>query len=193
MRKKIPTIQKRRKKEGKTNYKKRLRLLLSKKPRLVIRLTLGRVTAQLIVYQPEGDKVIVSANSKELEEHGWKFNKGNLSSAYLTGLLIGAKAKKHDVKEAVLDIGFRNPTKGSKIFACLKGAVDAGLNIPCSKEIFPSEDRIKGKHIVDYAALLKENKAKYEKQFSKYIKDKLDPAQMTNIFEETKKKILKVE
>lgn len=32
----------------------------------------------------------------------------------------------------------------------MKGAVDSGLEIPHSKEIFPSEDRLTGKHIDKY-------------------------------------------
>ena len=37
--------------------------------------------------------------------------------------------------------------KGSRIYAALKGILDAGLNIPHSDGIFPNEERIKGKHI----------------------------------------------
>jgi large subunit ribosomal protein L18 len=33
------------------------------------------------------------------------------------------------------------------LFAALKGAVDAGLDIPHDPAIFPSQDRIMGKHI----------------------------------------------
>ena len=50
-------------------------------------------------------------------------------------------------KEAVLDIGLNVSTKGSRIYAALKGVVDSGINIPHSPEIFPSEDRLAGKHI----------------------------------------------
>ena len=56
-----------RKKNGKTDYKKRLKLLKSRKPRLVIRKSLTQITAQVIQYQDEGDKVLVSAHSSELK------------------------------------------------------------------------------------------------------------------------------
>jgi len=32
----------------------------------------------------------------------------------------------------------------------LKGALDAGLNVPHSEEAFPSEDRLLGKHIEEH-------------------------------------------
>jgi large subunit ribosomal protein L18 len=38
-------------------------------------------------------------------------------------------------------------TKGSRIYAALKGVLDSGIKVPYSEEILPSEDRIKGRHI----------------------------------------------
>ncbi|MCK4757381.1 MAG: 50S ribosomal protein L18, partial [Thermoplasmata archaeon] len=46
--------------------------------------------------------------------------------------------------KAVLDIGLHAPTKGSKVYAVLKGMVDAGLDIPHDPSIIPDESRIKG-------------------------------------------------
>jgi large subunit ribosomal protein L18 len=186
MRKKPIIVQFRRKKEGKTNYKKRLKLLLSNKPRIVIRPSLKYINVQIVEYHPKGDKTIVAANSRELEKFDWKFSKNNIPAAYLAGFLLGKKAVKKKVKEAILDIGLRTPTKGSKIFACLKGAVDAGVNVPFSGHILPSEDRITGKHIAEYSK-------KNQKIFSEYSKKNLDIAQMPKTFEEVKNKIAKVE
>ncbi|MBD3354647.1 50S ribosomal protein L18 [Candidatus Woesearchaeota archaeon] len=140
----------RRKREGKTNYKKRLKMLKSEKPRLVIRTSLNRITAQIIEYRTKGDKIVAYASSRELEKKGWKHNKSNIPAAYLTGLLAGKKAVEVGVKEAILDTGLNHPTRGSRIFACLKGAVDAGLEVPHKKDIFPSEERIKGEHIAKF-------------------------------------------
>ncbi|MEE9525239.1 MAG: 50S ribosomal protein L18 [Candidatus Woesearchaeota archaeon] len=168
MKSKKATVQFRRKRQGKTNYKKRLKLLLSDKPRLIVRTFLKNTYAQIVEYSPEGDKIIVAATSRELEALGWKFSKGNVPAAYLTGLLAGTKAVKAGVKEAILDTGLAKPTKGSRIYACLKGAVDAGLNIPHDGEIFPDETRINGSHI-----------AKYKKE----------AAEITQIFDEIKNKI----
>jgi large subunit ribosomal protein L18 len=187
---KIQKVGYRRKREGKTNYKKRLKLLLSSKARLVVRPSLRMISCQIVEYYPEGDKVIVSASSKELDKFGWKYSKGNISSAYLTGLILGKKAKAKKVKEAILDAGLFTLTKGSKIYACLKGVADSGVNVPYSAEVVPSEDRIKGKHVADYASKLKADKGKYEKQFSENIKNNADPLKIVETFEKIKKNII---
>jgi len=83
------------------------------------------------------------------------------------------------------------PTKGSRIFACLKGAIDAGISVPFSENILPNKERISGQHIVKYAESSKATE-KYQKIFSDYIKKNLDISQMSKIFEEVKNKILKV-
>ena len=141
-----------RKKLGKTDYRKRLRLLLANKPRLVVRKSLKNILGQIVEYGDKGDKVILSAHSSELKKYGWEGNKGNIPSSYLVGLLVGTKAKKKDIKELILDMGLQNSVKGSRIYALLKGCIDAGLNIPHSKDILPIEDRIKGKHIEKFDA-----------------------------------------
>ncbi len=192
--KKTYNVAKRRKRSGKTNYRKRLKLLISHKPRLVIRISLNNVTVQIFDFDAKGDKVLVSAHSSQLNELGWKSHKSNSPSAYLTGLLLGSRAIQKGIKDAILDIGLKTPTKGSKIFACLKGVVDAGLNIPLSKEILPSNDRISGKHISDFAVKLqKDNPEMFKKQFSLYIKNNIDLSQLSKIFDQVKSKIIKVE
>ncbi len=192
MRQKTFNVQFRRKREGKTNYKKRLKLLQADKPRLVIRPFLKNIIAQVVKYLPEGDKTIVSVYSQELDKFEWKFNKGNTPAAYLTGLLLGQKAKTKGIKQVVLDIGLASSVKGSRIFACLKGVVDAGIEVPFSEDILPKEEHIKGSHIASYAELLKKNKEDYSKQFSGYIKRNIDPSQISVVFEEIKNKILMV-
>jgi len=49
-----------------------------------------------------------------------------------------------------IDIGLESPVKKGVLYSCLKGALDAGLKIPHSEEILPSEERIKGKNPDDY-------------------------------------------
>ena len=139
----------RRKREGRTNYKKRLKLLVSASPRLVVRKTNKHMIVQLVTYDDSGDKVVVSASSSELKKLGWSHATGNLPASYLTGMLAARKALKKDVKDAIVDIGLAMPSKGSRIFAAVKGSLDAGLSVKCSKDAFPSEDRIRGKHIKD--------------------------------------------
>ncbi|HIP17683.1 MAG TPA: 50S ribosomal protein L18 [Methanothermococcus okinawensis] len=181
----------RRRREGKTDYRLRLKLLLSKKPRLVVRKSLNNISAQIIVYDEKGDKVLVSAHTKELVKMGYKGHCGNLPAAYLTGLLLGKKALKEGYKEAILDIGLHGATKGAAVFATLKGAVDAGMEIPHGESILPEESRINGTHIKEYAELLKkEDSENYNKQFSKYLKNNLSPEDLPEHFEEIKEKIL---
>jgi large subunit ribosomal protein L18 len=61
--------------------------------------------------------------------------------------LLGCRAKKNGHEQAILDLGLSHATKGGRIFAALKGAVDSGLEVPHDPEIFPSEERINGKSI----------------------------------------------
>jgi large subunit ribosomal protein L18 len=174
----------RRRREGKTNYRKRLKLLKSRKPRLIVRVTNRRIIAQIAEYHPEGDRIVVSADSKMLEEYGWKGDANNTPAAYLVGLLIGRKALKAGIKEAVLDIGLKSPTKGSRVFAVLRGAVESGLEIPHSPEVFPDDERIRGEHIATY----------YEKVggFSEYERRGLKPSDLPTHTDEIKEKIMEM-
>ncbi|MBD3164891.1 50S ribosomal protein L18 [Candidatus Woesearchaeota archaeon] len=187
---KTHTIQNRRKREGKTNYRKRLKLLLSKRPRLVIRKSLRRITAQVIKYNEKGDKVIITATSDKLKDFGWEYNYANLPSAYLLGILVGKKAQEAGIKEAIADIGLSSPVPGSKMYAVIKGSVDAGLNIPYSESVLPKEDRLKGKHIEQYASKLSENPDSLNKRFSSYIKKNSDPHKISEKLQEIKKMII---
>jgi large subunit ribosomal protein L18 len=181
----------RRRREGKTDFRQRLGLLLSGKPRLVARKTLNNNIAQLISYDEKGDVVLVSAHSKELVKIGYKGHCGNIPAAYLTGLLLGKKAVKEGYEEAVLDIGLQRATKGAAIFAILKGALDAGMDIPYSEDVIADEERLNGTHIKNYAELLKEeDEEAYKRQFSKYLEKGLNPEDLPEHFEEIKEKIL---
>ncbi|MCP3681153.1 MAG: 50S ribosomal protein L18 [bacterium] len=182
----------RRKREGRTNYKKRLKLLLSNKPRIVIRKSLKNMNAQIAIYEPNGDKIVASANSAELKKYGWNFSGGNIAAAYLTGILLAVKAKKTNVKDGVVDIGFTPSVMGSRTYATLKGIIDAGnIQVACSEKVFPKDERIKGAHISTYAKALEGQKERFEKQFSKYIKAGANPKALDADFEKTKNSILK--
>lgn len=135
--------------EGRTDYRQRLNLLKSGKPRAVVRLSNRSVNVQIIGYNSIGDEVITGARSNHLEEYGWTGHGRNTPSAYLVGFLTGKKALKEGVDEAVLDIGLNEPHKGCRCFAALNGLVDAGVDIPHDPSILPQEDRVKGAHIGD--------------------------------------------
>jgi large subunit ribosomal protein L18 len=186
----VYTLPFRRQAEEKTNYKTRLRLLLSRKPRLVARLSSKNALAQLVETMPTGDRILATASSKQLAKLGWKANTGNISAAYLVGLMMANKAKKAKVTEAVLDIGLQTSIHGSRLYALLKGLVDGGLSIPHSDEVFPPADRIAGKHIAAHAKQLKTKEPeKYKKYFSAYLKAGLNPEELDQHFETIKKKV----
>jgi large subunit ribosomal protein L18 len=170
----------RRRREGKTNYRKRLALLKSGKPRFVFRRTLTKIIGQVIEYSEKGDKTLIAVTSEELRKYGWKAGLKNTPAAYLTGLLLGLKAKKEGINEGVFDFGLYSPTKGNRGFAFLKGLIDAGIEIPHSEERFPSEERIRGEHIANFE--------KKDHHFSTYGIDLKD---LPKHFEEVKEKIMK--
>lgn len=177
----IFTVKFRRKREGRTHYKKRLELLKSGKTRLVIRKTINTITIQFVNYEPNGDNVLLTFNSKKLESFGWSYSKNSLPASYLAGFAAGVLAAKKGLSEAILDLGLQTPLKGSKLYAALKGVIDAGIIVPHSDDIFPSEERIKGQHIADIGDLAS--------KFTNYQKNKLDVKQIPAVFEATKKKI----
>ncbi len=159
----------RRRREGKTDYKARKALIISGRPRLVTRASINNVIAQVIVAKPKGDEVLVSAHSRELEKFGWKAPRGNLPAAYLTGYLCGLKAKAAGVQEAIFDIGLYAPTKGARIFAVLKGVLDAKLNVPHSEDKLPDEKRLRGEHIAAYAQNLASEPEEYQTKVFKIL------------------------
>lgn len=137
----------RRRREGKTDYRRRQRLLRSTMPRAVVRKTLNQTLVQIVEADAGGDRVLASAGSLDLKEHGWAAGTGNVPAAYLTGYLAGKRAVSKGVKGAVLDIGLQEPTKGGRVFAALQGLLDAGVAVPHSKDILPAKARIRGEHI----------------------------------------------
>lgn len=181
----------RRKRDGLTNYRKRLKLIASGKVRVIIRRYLNNFIIQFIKFHMDGDQVLITITSKSLKKLGWDYHGGSMPSAYLTGLLAGKKAKQLGINEGVFDKGLQPSVKGSSIYAALKGVIDAGVNVPCSKEILPQEGRIKGEHIANYAKALKPNRLIFDKQFSEYAHKKINPEDIVKKFEETKIKIMK--
>ena len=181
-------MQFRRKREGATNYRKRLKILLSNKPRLVIRKSLKNIQAAIIDYDKKGDVVKASVHSSNLKKFGWSYGAGNLPAAYLVGFLLGKRASAKS-NAAVLDIGINKSVKGSRVYAVLAGALDAGMKIPCSKEILPSKERIMGKHIIDYGEKLKKDETSFKKQFGAYIKDNNDLSNIAKKLKEVKNSI----
>lgn len=180
----------RRRREDKTDYRHRLAMIKSGKTRLIIKRSISDFRIQFVNFYASGDKTVVDERARNLRKYGWKGHTGNISSAYLAGLLAGRKAAAKGVKEAVVDFGVQNVIRGSSLFAAAKGAKDAGISINIGDEALPTDERIKGLHIHTYAESLK-GKADYEKRFGAYIKSGLPPEKLPDHFEETRQKIMK--
>ena len=140
----------RRRREGRTDYHQRLRLLLSEENRVVVRKSARHMQVQLVAPKPEGDVTLSSAISTELKKYGYEGATGNTTAAYLTGLLFGLRALDEEYESGVLDIGLAASSAGSRVYAVLKGVIDAGMDVPHNPSVFPSDERIRGEHVAEY-------------------------------------------
>ncbi|EGC40112.1 60S ribosomal protein L5 [Dictyostelium purpureum] len=91
-------VQFRRRREGKTDYQQRHRLITqdknkynSPKYRLVARITNKDVVAQIVYSKIVGDFVLASAYAHELPRYGVKVGLTNYASCYATGLLLARR------------------------------------------------------------------------------------------------------
>ena len=159
----------RRRKSGETDYRRRLKLLKSGNARAVVRVSNTRTTCQLVTWKVDGDKVELSATGDDLiSRFGWpeSNSRKNLPASYLVGYALGKSALAAGHDQAVLDIGLAASTPGSRVFAALKGMVDAGLEIPHGDSVLPSEERLSGAHIDDsYASVFEATKSKIEEAY----------------------------
>lgn len=90
-----------RRREGKTDYYARKRLIVQDKNkyntpkyRLVVRLSNRDITCQVAYSRIEGDKIVCAAYSHELPRYGVKVGLTNYASAYCTGLLLARRLLK---------------------------------------------------------------------------------------------------
>lgn len=144
-------VSKRRRKENKTDYKKRFNLLKSGMPRIVFRKTNTQVLAQYVISNEAQDKVEFGISSKDLVSYGWpEKSKGSLKSttaSYLVGYYAGKKILNGEMKKPIVDFGMENMIYKSRVFGFLKGLVDAGVEVGHREDSFPDESRIKGEHM----------------------------------------------
>ncbi len=136
-----------RKRQRLTDYRKRLTLLKSGIPRLVVRPSNKGLVVQLVKYADGGDNVKITITGNSLKKIGVDAKGNSTPFCYLAGYYLGLKAKNGHVENAILDSGLYRLSRGGRISAVLKGAVDAGLSVPHDDSVFPSEDRILGKHL----------------------------------------------
>jgi large subunit ribosomal protein L5e len=232
----------RRRREGKTDYGARRVMVRqeknkynSAKYRLIVRFTNKRCIAQIVYSTIEGDKVMMHADSTQLEKYGLKVGLKNYAAGYCVGLLLARRMldkvgladafegqKEPDGEEfhieddydgdrrpfkAILDVGLKRTTVGSKVFSVLKGAADGGLHIPHSTKKFPGykpasgeekgeydadfhKQRIFGGHVAEHMESLKEeDEQEYEKVYSKYIEEGVADDDLEDLYGEVHKKI----
>ncbi len=98
---------------------------------------------------------------------------------------------------AYLDIGIRTASRGSRVFAAMKGASDGGLDIPHNARRFPGYDpdaktfdadelkeRIMGGHISAYMDDMEEDdEENYAKFFKGYLDQDLDSGDIEGMYE----------
>jgi len=191
------------------------------KYRLVVRITNKDIIAQIAYARLQGDVIICAAYSHELPRYGVKVGLTNYSAAYCTGLLIGRRIlqkfgldsmyegqievdgdefyEEADAEEKAsfrcyLDTGLARTSTGARIFGVLKGAADAGLDIPHSPKRFPGfsggkldasvhKKHIMGGHVAEYMdSLEEENEEAYKRQFSRYIKEGIDSESLGDVY-----------
>lgn len=182
----------RRRRMGATDYRARKKIITSSVPLLAVRVSSKNVSAQFIRPKAEGDQVLSSAHSRNLKKLGWKGSPKSIPACYLLGLLAGKRAKEHGVEKAYLYTGLSQFVNGSRVSALVKGVKDAGVEVPMSDEVAPSEDRLTGKATAEYAkSLLTENKEKYSQVFSGLLKAGFKPEEYAEKTSALKQVILK--
>ena len=142
-----------RRREGKTDYRARRRLINQDKNkyntpkyRLVVRISNKDVTAQIAYAQLTGDRVLCSAYSHELKKYGAKVGFTNYAACYATGLLLARRLltqlkladKYPGVKEATgEDKVVEHPEHGPRPF---KALLDVGLARTSTGAAVPRSD-----------------------------------------------------
>jgi len=102
-------VKKRRRREGKTDYKARVKMVRqdknkfnTKKYRLIVRLTNRKVVCQVAYATIAGDMIVAQATSADLAKYGISVGLKNYAAAYATGLLVARRTlKKYGLDEAI--------------------------------------------------------------------------------------------
>ena len=111
----------RRRREGKTDYFARKRLVIQDKNkyntpkyRMVVRSSNKDVCCQIAYARLEGDKIVAAAYSHELPRYGVKVGLTNYAAAYCTGLLLARRVS--SIAQFVTNLNiFENEKQLSKI------------------------------------------------------------------------------
>jgi large subunit ribosomal protein L18 len=178
----------RRRHEGRTNYAKRLAYVKSGMPRAVVRKSTNNLSVQFIQTTEGKDSIVASAHTKELNEYTYKGHGGNVPAAYLTGYLAGKRMLTVQKEaETIVDFGIQPVIHGTRLFAAIKGIVDAGVKVKADAVSFPKEERVQGKHVDLFAS--KEPSKMNRTQFQSYLKNHVNVNTFSHMVETTKKTI----
>jgi large subunit ribosomal protein L18 len=181
----------RRRRSGATDYKARRKAISSRGTLLAVRISGKNVSAQFLKPTVSGDLVLASAHSHALRKLGWNGSLKSVPACYLLGLWAGKTAKAKGIETAYLYNGLAPFVKGARISAFVKGVADGGVHIPFSEDVVPSEDRLKGENIANYAAeLAKQDKQVYERRFSGLLKLGFKPEDYAQNYAKTKDAIM---
>lgn len=180
-----------RRREGKTDYRKRRGMIVGTKPFLSVRISNRYVYSQIVKPSAQGDHTLAQSTSRDLgKNYGWKGGTKNLPAAYLTGYALGKAALKKQIEDATVYSGVSTFIHGSRVTALLSGAKDAGLNLEVDDEALPSEERINGSHIGAYASKLEsEDKDAYMKRFSRIANSGMKSSEIPSHFAQVKESI----
>ena len=159
--------QRRRRKENKTDYGKRVKLLKGETPRAIFRKTNRYIIAEYVESKEAQDRIILGITSKILLKYGWPEDmKGSLKSlpaSYLTGFLFGKRILKKKLKNPLIDIGMNRSVKKGRVFSFVKGLIDSGIHVNCKAEILPEKDQFEGKRLKkDFSSIFSKIKNKIE-------------------------------
>ncbi len=192
MRNTIKSLPFRRRREAKTNYKKRFATVKSGLDRIVVRRTNKRIIAHVSRYTVKGDQILAYADSRELSQYKWP-SRPNKPTAYLLGILLAKKViAKPELKnsEFILDIGLSAPVTNSAPFVFAKGCVDGGMKVRNGIEV---KESLYNYSDTKYVKELKEKKPEaYKRQYSSYIKEGIDAEKLNALFNQVKERILNV-
>ncbi|KAF2579643.1 hypothetical protein F2Q68_00003470 [Brassica cretica] len=180
----------RRRRDGKTDYRARIRLINQDKNkyntpkyRFVVRFTNKDIVAQIVSASIAGDIVKASAYAHELPQYGLTVGLTNYAAAYCTGLLLARRV----LKMLEMDEEYEGN---------LEGALDGGLDIPHSDKRFAGFNKenkqldaeihrnyIYGGHVSNYMKMLNEDEPeKFQTHFSQYLKKGVDAESMEELY-----------
>ncbi|CAI0544341.1 unnamed protein product [Linum tenue] len=176
-----------RRRDGKTDYRARIRLINQDKNkyntpkyRFVVRFTNKDVVAQIISSTIAGDNVMAAAYSHELPRYGLEVGLTNYAAAYCTGLLLARRV----LKMLEMDQEYEGNVE------------DGGLDIPHSEKRFAgfSKDSkqldaevhrkyLYAGHVANYMRILQEDEPeKYHSHFSEYLKRGIGPDEVDELY-----------